>query len=141
MKVAALGVSLAGALVLGACTVTVPHVVPQQDHHHGHHHGHMHHDHHHHHAPAKPMQQTRRFSCQNGLYVNIHRLDNDRIELRLDDKRAVLTAAVSGSGERYVGNKGLFGTGAEWHQKGDSGQFSFNDPYGNAVSTSCRAVN
>lgn len=138
MKVAALGVSLAGALVLGACTVTVPHVVPQQD---MPHQQHVHPQQDHQHAPMRPMQQTRRFSCQNGLYVNIHRLDNDRIELRLDDKRAVLTAAVSGSGERYVGNKGLFGTGAEWHQKGDSGQFSFNDPYGNAVSTSCRAVN
>ena len=78
------------------------------------------------------------FSCENGLSVYIRNLDGDRIELALDDKRAVLTRAVSGSGVRYVSSSGLFGKGAEWHAKANEGFFGFVDPYGNRVETSCR---
>ncbi|MDO4768955.1 MAG: MliC family protein [Brachymonas sp.] len=143
-KLAALGASLAGALVLGACSVSMPYTPPQQQHHH-HHQGHVHHGHshshgHHHHQPKAPMMD-KRFSCQNGLTVNIRHLGGDQVELRLDNKRAVLKQAVSGSGERYVAKQGLFGRGAEWHQKGNEGHFSFVDPYGNAIETSCRAMN
>lgn len=145
-KVAVLGASLAGALVLSACSVVVPHTPPEQQHHHQGHvdHGHMHHghshSHNHHHHQQQPMA-NQRFSCQNGLTVNVKHLDVNQVELRLDDKRAVLKRAVSGSGERYVAKQGLFGRGAEWHQKGNEGHFSFVDPYGNAVETSCNATN
>lgn len=67
----------------------------------------------------------------------IRNLDADRVELALDDKRAVLTSAVSGSGARYVGTSGLFGRGAEWHVKADEGILNFVDPYGNRVETVC----
>ena len=80
-----------------------------------------------------------KFNCENGLSVQVRSLSPDRIELRLDDKRAVLSSDVSGSGERYTAGRGLFGKGAEWHQKGDEAFFSFIDPYGNKVDTSCRA--
>ncbi len=82
--------------------------------------------------------QSSRYSCRNGLSVAIRRLDSDRIELRLDDKRTVMTIAPSGSGSRYVSNRGLFGTGAQWHEKGGSAMFDFTDPYGNEVETTCR---
>lgn len=90
-------------------------------------------------APAAAAGETR-FECQNGLFVNIRQLDTNRVELALDDKRATLTAAVSGSGERYVAQTGLFGRGAEWHQKGKQAAFSFVDPYGNKVETACQAT-
>ena len=35
-------------------------------------------------------------------------------------------------------NRGLFGKGAEWHEKNGEAFFSFTDPYGNRVETSCR---
>lgn len=89
-------------------------------------------------APAQ-MAQEMRFSCQNGLTVQIRYLNPDQVELKLDDKKAMLIAAVSGSGERYVGKTGLFGRGAEWHQKGKMGMLNFADPYGNMVETSCHA--
>ena len=41
--------------------------------------------------------------------------------------------------DRRSRRRGLFGKGAEWHQKGDEAFFSFIDPYGNKVDTSCRA--
>ena len=80
-----------------------------------------------------------RNQLRNGLSVQVRSLSPDRIELRLDDKRAVLSSDVSGSGKRYTAGRGLFGKGAEWHQKGDEAFFSFIDPYGNKVDTSCRA--
>ncbi|OSI16207.1 hypothetical protein BWD09_07645 [Neisseria dentiae] len=83
--------------------------------------------------------RSTRYSCRNGLSVAIRQLDSDRIELRLDDKRTVMTIAPSGSGSRYVSNRGLFGTGAQWHEKGGSAMFDFTDPYGNEVETTCRA--
>ena len=39
----------------------------------------------------------------------------------------------------YVATKGLYGRGAEWHQKGSEGILNFIDPYGNAVETNCRS--
>jgi hypothetical protein len=89
-------------------------------------------------TPPANRPAADRFSCENGLSVYIRNLDNDRIELALDDKRAILTRAVSGSGVRYVSSSGLFGKGAEWHAKANEGFFGFVDPYGNRVETSCR---
>ena len=79
------------------------------------------------------------FNCENGLSVHVRSLSTDSIELNLDDKQAVLKSAVAGSGERYTSNTGLFGKGAEWHQKGSEAFFAFTDPYGNKVETSCNA--
>lgn len=140
-KVATWGATLAGALVLSACSVSMPYAPPQ--HHHGHQghvgHGHMGHTHTHQQMDHAHMM-NRRFSCRNGLSVNVRHMGNDQLELRLDDKRAVLKQAVSGSGERYVAKQGLFGRGAEWHQKGNEAIFNFVDPYGNAVETTCNAM-
>lgn len=88
---------------------------------------------------ARPSQAAPadHFACENGLSIYIRNLGGDRIELALDDKRALLTSAVSGSGARYVGTRGLFGTGAEWHVKGKTGVLNFADPYGNRVETVC----
>ena len=83
-------------------------------------------------------RRLRTFSCENGLSVDVRNLNNDQLELRLDDKRAVLSSDVSGSGSRYTSNRGLFGKGAEWHEKNGEASFSFTDPYGNRVETSCR---
>lgn len=141
-KAATWGATLAGALVLSACSVSMPYTPPPQQPHQGHMgHGHMHQPHQQQPIGQAPMmdKQAQRFSCQNGLAVHVRHLGGDRLELRLDGKQAVLTQAVSGSGERYVANQGLFGRGAEWHQKGNEASFRFVDPYGNAVSTACRA--
>lgn len=81
-----------------------------------------------------------RFSCENGLSVRVRNLGDDKIELSLDNKRAVLKRARAASGELYTGSNGLFGSGAEWHQKGGESHFDFKDPYGNAVSTSCNRM-
>ena len=92
-------------------------------------------------APA-PMPQAggaTHFDCENGLGVNIRNLSVNQIELSLDDKTALLNNAVAASGERYVSNNGLFGRGAEWHQKGSEAFFAFTDPYGNKVETTCRS--
>ncbi|MDO4705763.1 MliC family protein [Allofranklinella schreckenbergeri] len=85
------------------------------------------------------MAQEMHFSCQNGSAVQVRYLNVNQVELRLEGKSATLNAAVSGSGERYVAQTGLFGRGAEWHQKGKMGMLSFVDPYGNTVETSCQA--
>lgn len=107
MKVKAL-LAIAAAMSLAACAAPEAH---QHDHGHRHEHNHDHgraHDH---------DARVQSFSCENGLSVQIRNLSTDQVELRLDDKVATLSSAVAGSGERYVVNQGLFGKGAEWHQK------------------------
>ena len=129
MKVKAL-LAIAAAMSLAACAAPEAH---QHDHGHRHEHNHDHgraHDH---------DARVQAFSCENGLSVQIRNLSTDQVELRLDDKVATLSSAVAGSGERYVANQGLFGKGAEWHQKGSEAFFGFTDPYGNKVETSCSA--
>lgn len=79
------------------------------------------------------------YQCQNGLNVQVQVIPNDQLVLRMDGKETVMNLAVSGSGERYVSNSGLFGTGGEWHAKGTDAFFSFADPYGNRVETACSA--
>ena len=128
MKVKAL-LAIVASLSLAACAV--PDEAPR---HHGHDHGHNHG-----HAHQQQGGINASFNCENGLAVHVRSLSTDSIELRLDDKHAVLKSAVAGSGERYTSNKGLFGKGAEWHQKGSEAFFAFTDPYGNKVETSCNA--
>ncbi|MDO4644095.1 MAG: MliC family protein [Cardiobacteriaceae bacterium] len=89
--------------------------------------------------PAAMPNGAAHFDCQNGLGVNVRNLSNEQIEVRVDDKSAVLQRDVSGSGERYTSNNGLFGRGAEWHQKGNEAFFGFTDPYGNKVETTCNS--
>ncbi len=129
MKVKAL-LAIAAAMSLAACAAPEAY---RHDHGQRHEHNHDHgraHDH---------DTRVQSFSCENGLSVQIRNLSTDQVELRLDDKVATLSSAVAGSGERYVANKGLFGKGAEWHQKGSEAFFGFTDPYGNKVETSCSA--
>ena len=94
--------------------------------------------------PMRPQQQgytggPGHFDCENGLAVDIRHLGTEQIELRVNDKSAVLQNATTASGERYVATSGLYGRGAEWHQKGSEGILNFIDPYGNAVETNCRS--
>lgn len=102
----------------------------------------------HHHGRYDSMQPVQHtvtqvsdgvFSCENGLSVHVRQLGSRKVELRLDDKRAVLSSDVAASGERYTAEHGLFGNGTEWHQKGGEAFFGFTDAYGNSVETSCRA--
>lgn len=107
MKVKSL-LAIAAAMSLAACAAPEAH---QHDHGHRHEHNHDHgraHDH---------DARVQSFSCENGLSVQVRNLSTNQVELRLDDKVATLSSAVAGSGERYVANQGLFGKGAEWHQK------------------------
>ena len=128
MKVKAL-LAIVASLSLAACAVP-----DEASRHHGHDHGHNHG-----HAHQQQGGINASFNCENGLAVHVRSLSTDSIELRLDDKQAVLKSAVAGSGERYTSNTGLFGKGAEWHQKGSEAFFAFTDPYGNKVETSCNA--
>lgn len=121
MKVKAL-LAIAAAMSLAACAAPEAH---------RHDHG-QHHDMHN-------RGRVQKFSCENGLSVQVRNLNTNQVELRLDDKVATLSSAVAGSGERYIANQGLFGKGAEWHQKGSEAFFGFTDPYGNKVETSCSA--
>ena len=129
MKVKAL-LAIAAAMSLAACAAPEAY---RHDHGQRHEHNHDHgraHDH---------DARVQSFSCENGLSVQVRNLSTNQVELRLDDKVATLSSAVAGSGERYVANQGLFGKGAEWHQKGSEAFFGFTDPYGNKVETSCFA--
>ena len=94
--------------------------------------------------PMRPQQQgytggPGHFDCENGLAVDIRHLGTEQIELRLNDKSAVLKNATTASGERYTASKGLYGRGADWHQKGTEAILNFTDPYGNVVETNCRS--
>lgn len=121
MKVKAL-LAIAAAMSLAACAAPEAHRHDHGQRHDMHNHG-----------------RVQSFSCENGLSVQVRNLSTNQVELRLDDKVATLSSAVAGSGERYVANQGLFGKGAEWHQKGSEAFFGFTDPYGNKVETSCSA--
>lgn len=142
MKVRTWAVPASLALLLTACVVNTP----QDD-------GHRHQHHQRHESSMQdpsnepaPRHEHRgerrasveRFSCENGLSVTVRQQGTDRVSLQLDDKSAVLNRATSGSGERYTSNRGLFGSGAEWHRKGNEAVFSFKDPYGNSVETACQ---
>ena len=136
MKLFTLLVPAAAALMLAACASNAP-----SHNHHGHDHGHQNghnHDHGHNHGGKAAYNREAVFGCQNGFTVQVARADTDRIavEYGLQDQRsrAELTAAVSGSGERYVSRDKK----TTWHQKGGDGILSFADRYGNVTETVCR---
>lgn len=79
------------------------------------------------------------FDCEKiGLTAQVRRLGNDQIEIRIDNRTAVLSQVSAASGERYSGNTGLWGHGGEWHQKGDTAVFSYTGVHGNQASVVCR---
>lgn len=87
------------------------------------------------------LAKAQKFECKKGMTATVKYLGNDTISLAVDTIGAEikLTQAVSGSGERFVNNNGFYNKTTEWHQKGNSGYFTFTDPYGNTVETSCSA--
>ena len=106
MKVKAL-LAIVASLSLAACAV--PDEAPRHGgHDHGHSHGHNHdHGHSHGHAHQQQGGINASFNCENGLAVHVRSLSTDSIELRLDDKHAVLKSPVAGSGGRL---KNIFQT-------------------------------
>lgn len=83
---------------------------------------------------------TEKFECNNGLTVTVVRMTPEQIQLTTQQYRAVMTQAVSGSGERFVATQGLYGYGGEWHQSGDEAHFSYKGVHGNHGETSCNLV-
>lgn len=127
--------SVCAIAALSACTT------PESNHnhnHHGHDHGHNHG--HSHNQGSVTSGRATKFECQNGFIVQVRPIGNDKLELALADKRAVLTQTRAASGELYTTKKGLFGKSTEWHAKGNEAFFSFADSYGNQVETSCNAM-
>ncbi|MDO4776883.1 MAG: MliC family protein [Cardiobacteriaceae bacterium] len=125
---------LPACVALSACVETHTHhhhqggmSQPTHQHHAGHGHTHNH-----------AMAGGGRFSCENGLSVNIKYLDADRLDIFMDDKHATLYRAPSASGDLFSDNLGLFNKLTEWHQRGNQASLTFVDPYGNRVDTACR---
>ncbi|WP_416189810.1 MliC family protein [Neisseria sp. CCUG17229] len=97
-------------------------------------HSHHHHGHHHHHAD---MSKAVTFECNNGMTVNVENLGQDKVKLTVENRSAVLTQASAASGELYTGTTGLWGTGAEWHQKGSEAHFEYTGLHGAKGATAC----
>lgn len=97
------------------------------------------------HAPfntvANPKANNRVFDCQNGLQVAVQYLNDEQIALSSGNVSAVLRLAPSASGDRYVGNTGLWGNrGGEWHESGDIANFSYKGVHDSQVrQTNCQA--
>lgn len=88
-----------------------------------------------------PYQVTSRtFECQNGFMPKITYLSTEQARIDVQEVSQVLNIAPSGSGARYVSNTGLWGTGAEWHEKGGEAYFAFKGTDGSLVETQCKAV-
>ena len=90
-------------------------------------------------VPATPGNGS--FRCDNGMNARVEYLGQDRIRIAVDTigSATVLNRAVSGSGERYASKQGFYNHATEWHEKGGDAVFSFTDPYGNRVDTSCQS--
>ena len=90
-------------------------------------------------VPATPGNGS--FRCDNGMNARVECLGQDRIRIAVDTigSATVLNRAVSGSGERYASKQGFYNHATEWHEKGGDAVFSFTDPYGNRVDTSCQS--
>lgn len=84
---------------------------------------------------------TRVFDCQNGLQVAVKYLNDEQIALSSGNVSAVLKLAPSASGDRYVGNTGLWGNrGGEWHESGDIANFSYKGVHDSQIrQTNCKA--
>lgn len=88
---------------------------------------------------TKAQAGQTRFQCDNGLTVFVKQLSTEQIQLNVQNYQAVLDLAPAGSGERYLSTKGLFGTGGEWHQKGNEAFFGYKGVHGAIGSTTCTA--
>ncbi|ULJ69517.1 MliC family protein [Wielerella bovis] len=92
-------------------------------------------------AQAAPKKVTgQKFECKNGATVTMKRLGGDKVRVYVDTIGAstILRAAPTGSGERYISNRGFYKKGTEFQVKGKDAHLIFNDPYKNVVETSCR---
>lgn len=78
-----------------------------------------------------------RFQCDNGLTVFVKQLSPEQIQLNVQNYQAVLDLSPAASGERYLSTKGLFGTGGEWHQKGNEAYFGYKGVHGAVGATTC----
>lgn len=88
-----------------------------------------------------PYQVTSRtFECKNGFMPKITYLNTEQARIDVQQVSQVLNIAPSGSGSRYVSKTGLWGTGAEWHEKGGEAYFAFRGTDGSLVETQCKAV-
>ncbi|MDO4907782.1 MliC family protein [Neisseria sp.] len=81
---------------------------------------------------------SQRFECDNGLTAHIQNIGTDKIKIRVQDREGILTLAPSGSGERYVSQTGLWGSGGEWHQKGGEAYFAYTGIHGAKGASTCR---
>ncbi|QMT31752.1 MliC family protein [Alysiella filiformis] len=82
------------------------------------------------------------FSCRNGATLTVrHNVGTDKIRLFVNtiESSTILSAAPAGSGVRYTNDNGFYNRPTEFHFKGKEGNFSFQDPYGNKVNTTCRS--
>lgn len=92
---------------------------------------------------AQPVQiahtaQTQKYDCDNGLTVYTKNIADDKLELVVQDYRAIMSIAPAASGNRYIANQGLFGAGGEWHTKGGEAYFGYVGTHGNRGETVCR---
>lgn len=92
-------------------------------------------------TPVPGEQTSAIFDCRDiGSRAEIRRLDSERIEIHIDNSTAVLSQLPAASGERYAGRTGLWGSGGEWHQKGDMAVFSYTGLHGNQTEVVCHRV-
>lgn len=92
-----------------------------------------------HQKPPSHQGHTQHFECDNGLTAIVKYLNADQIHLTVQNYQAVLTLAPSASGARYVTDKGLFGYGGEWHQKGTrEAFFSYKGVHGSPGDSICK---
>lgn len=117
MNMKQVGLSLAGALALAACS-SMPSEPATA-------------------AEAATDGAAMVFDCQNGLQVRKQQLGSDTIRLTVDGKSAVMKQAVAASGVRYVADSGLFGGGGQWHEKGGEAVFSYAKVHGGEAETFC----
>lgn len=83
---------------------------------------------------------TRTFECKNGFMPKITYLNTEQARIDVQEVSQVLDIAPSASGSRYVSKTGLWGTGAQWHEKGGEAYFAFRGTDGSLVETACKAL-
>lgn len=82
--------------------------------------------------PVATQPTVANFTCQTGDVISVNYINNDRIEVQVAGKTAVMDSAVSASGARYVGQ------GGEWHEKGDEGLLTIHTQNGKAFQVACK---
>lgn len=82
--------------------------------------------------------KTMTYLCDNGVEVQATQLSDESIGIKVDNYTATLNIAPSASGSRYVSNRGLFGSGGEWHTKGHEANFAYTGVHGAKGETVCR---